>query len=380
MKHIITVGAGQTGVRVVTKLRESGFDGRITLFERNPHVPHQRSVTSAKCLDKDSDGANPGAVSDEFFADRKIDLRLSECVDSVDPLAKTIGAGSQKLNYDELVLATGARPLPLPIQSSNELEGIYTVKELSDIESFSARFVLGNHVTIVGGGLLGLEIAAIAAQRGLRVTLVEQAKRVAHNVVTAEISSYLRDLHVRHHVEIMEELSISQVIGKNRIIGTTLSNGITMSVNFMIVCLGSSPRTELAEIAGAKVDGGISIDPFGRTSVTDVWAAGDCTSFQYGGKRIRVERATLATDHAECVAENIAGGKRKIREIPEIVSTQYDACIQVLGNSESHDKVLRNEVGANTFSSWHYGNGKLLAVQAVNAEAEIHRARTLIET
>ena len=380
MRHIITVGAGQAGVRVATKLRESGFDGRITLFERNPHVPHQRTAAPEDWLDEDSEDTNSGAVAEEFFADRQIDLRLGECVDSVDPLAKTINAGSETLKYDELVLATGARPLQLPIQSSNELEGIYAIKELGDIRTFSARFVRGNHVTIVGGGLLGLEIAAIAAQRGLRVTLVEQAERIARNVVSAEISGYLRDLHTRHHVEIMEGLSISQLIGKNRIIGATLSNAITMSVNFMIVCLGSSPRTELAEIAGAQVDDGISIDPFGRTSVTNVWAAGECASFQYGGKSIRIERAKYAADQAECVAENIAGGNRRIKEIPEIVSSQYDACIQVLGNSESHDKVLSNEIDKNAFSSWHYGNGKLLAVQAVNAEAEIHRARTLIET
>lgn len=380
MKHIITVGAGQVGVRVVTKLRERGFDGRISLFERNPYVPRQSAVTPEECLSEDSDVANSGAIAEEFFADRQIDLRLGERVDSVDPLAKSIGAGPEKLDYDELVLATGARPLQLPIQPSNELEGIYVIKELDDIKDFSARFVRGNHMTIVGGGFLGLEVAAIATQKGLRVTLVEEAKRIAHNVVSAEVSSYLRGLHTRHHVEIMEDLSITQVIGKNRIIGTTLSNGITMSVNFMVVCLGSLPRTELAEMAGAQIDDGISIDAFGRTSVPGIWAAGDCTSFLCGEKRLRIERGTHTTDHAECVAENLTGGNRSIREIPELASSQYDACIQILGNNQSHDKVLRNEIDANTFSSWHYGNGKLLAVQAVNAEAEIDRARALIET
>ena len=232
---------------------------------------------------------------------------------------------------------------------------------------------------IVGGGYIGLEAAAVAASKGLKVTLVEMADRILQRVAAPETSDYFRDLHGGHGVEIVEGVGLDHLTGEGRVSGAVLTDGRALDVDFVIVGVGIAPATALAEMAGVTLENGIATDAQGRTSDAAIWAAGDCASFPYQGERIRLESVPNAIDQAEVVAENIMGAGKDYVAKPWFWSDQYDVKLQIAGLNTGYDSVVRRDSDGGSVSFWYYRGERLLAVDAMNAPRDYMIGKRLIE-
>lgn len=367
MDKVVVVGAGQAGASVVAKLRNAGFTGSITLIGEEAAPPYQRPPLSKKYLLGEMDQERLFLRPLNFYTENDITLRLSTRVDEIRPLDKVVAAGGEEFAYDALVLATGSAPRHLPAAIGGTLGGVHVVRSLTDVDAMAPEFAKGARVLIVGGGYIGLEAAAVAASKGLQVTLVEMADRILQRVAAPETSDYFRALHKEHGVDIREGIGLDHLLGADRVTGAKLSDGSQIDVDFVIVGVGITPDTSLAEAAGLDLDNGIKTDEQGRTSAADIWAAGDCASFPYRGGRIRLESVPNAIDQAECVAENILGAGKTYVPQPWFWSDQYDVKLQIAGLNSGYDRVITragDKPGAVSF--WYYAGDALLAVDAAN--------------
>lgn len=378
MKHVIVIGAGQAGSSCVVKLRNLGFDGKVTLIGEEPSPPYQRPPLSKAYLLGEMELERLFLRPEAFYAEQNIDMVLSTRVETVDTTAKTVTAGGDVMQYDDLVFATGSTPRRLPAAIGGDLGGVYTVRDLAGVDAMAPEFAEGRHVLIIGGGYIGLEAAAVAAKKGLKVTLVEMEDRILKRVAAEETSNYFRALHQSHGVTILEGVGLKALEGEGRVTTASLSNGETPAIDFAIVGIGIAPGAALAESAGVALDNGISTDRHGRTSVANVWAAGDCASFPYRGERIRLESVPNAIDQAEVIAENIMGADKEYVGKPWFWSDQFDVKLQIAGLNKGFDRVITRVAGDAT-SFWYYKGDELLAVDAANAPREYMIGKRLIE-
>ena len=378
MEHVIVIGAGQAGSSCVVKLRNLGFDGKITLIGGEDAPPYQRPPLSKAYLlgEMELDRLYLRPLS--LYKEQEIDLLLGTRVTAVDVAAKTVVTDSERLEYSDLVFTTGSVPRLLPAAIGGDLDGVYTVRDLADVDAMAPEFIEGNRVLIIGGGYIGLEAAAVASKKGLRVTLVEMEDRILKRVAAQETSDYFRDLHTSHGVNILEGVGLKSLNGENRVSTASLSNGETLDIDFAIVGIGIAPASDLAEAAGVTIENGISTDATGRTSAANVWAAGDCASFLYRGERIRLESVPHAIDQAELVAENIMGAEKEYVAKPWFWSDQFDVKLQIAGLNSGFDRVV-SRVSGDARSFWYYRGGELLAVDAANAPREYMVGKRLIE-
>lgn len=365
MSHIIVIGAGQAGSSLTAKLRKLGFDGKVTLIGEESAPPYQRPPLSKAYLLGDMERERLFLRPESFYADQDIELRLGARVEAIDAAAKTVTVGGEVLAYDQLALTTGSEPRRLPAAIGGDLDGIYTVRGLPDVDAMAPEFVEGRHVLIIGGGYIGLEAAAVAAKSGLKVTLVEMADRILQRVASTETSDFFRKLHGEHGVDIREGVGLARLLGEGRVTGAELSDGSTLDVDFVIAGVGITPATGLAELAGLELDNGIKTDAQGRTSDAAIFAAGDCASFPRAGGRIRLESVPNAIDQAELVADNMMGADKAY--VPQIWfwSDQYDVKLQIAGLNTGFDQVVVRDGGASR-SHWYYRDGQLIAVDAMN--------------
>tara|TARA_R110002124_G_scaffold72020_7_gene192738 strand:+ start:6243 stop:7442 length:1200 start_codon:yes stop_codon:yes gene_type:complete len=378
MSHVVVIGAGQAGSSAVVKLRNTGFDGDITLIGAETAPPYQRPPLSKKYLLGEMDLERLYLRPLDFYADMNITLRLGETVTGIDAGAKTIAIGNDILSYDNLIFTTGSDPRRLPASVGGDLNGVYVVRSLDDVDAMQPEFTADRHVLIIGGGYIGLEAAAVAAKLGLRVTLVEMADRILQRVASTETSDYFRALHTSHGVDIRESVGLSKLIGGTRVTAAELTDGSTLDVDFVIAGVGITPSTALAEQAGCTIENGIKTDAQGRTSVDGIWAAGDCASFPYKGGRIRLESVPNAIDQAELVATNIMGGENVYTAKPWFWSDQFDVKLQIAGLNTGYDNVV-SRITETTTSFWYYKGETLLAVDAMNDPRGYMIGKRLIE-
>ncbi|MEM6620297.1 MAG: FAD/NAD(P)-binding oxidoreductase [Pseudomonadota bacterium] len=381
MEKVVVVGGGQAGASCVAKLRELGFEGAITLLGREPAPPYQRPPLSKKYLlgEMELDRMYLRPVS--YYAEQRIELVLGDPVVEIDAPGQRVRHGSQWMDYDALVLATGSEPRRLPAAIGGDLGGVHVVRTLYDVDHMAPEFVPGRRALIVGGGYIGLEAAAVAAAKGLQVTLVEMAERILQRVASAETASFFRDLHTGHGVEIVEGVGLSALTaGKDgRVAGAVLSDGREIEIDFAIVGVGIDPDTALAEAAGCTIDNGIATDTQGRTSVPGIWAAGDCASFPYRDGRVRLESVPNAIDQAEVVAENILGAGKDYAAKPWFWSDQFDVKLQIAGLSTGYDRVVTRPGAKGGTSFWYFRGAELLAVDAANEPRAYMIGKRMIE-
>ena len=379
MRHIVVIGAGQAGSSCVVKLRNGGFDGKITLIGAEPQPPYQRPPLSKAYLMGDMALERLYLRPEAFYAEHQIDLRLGVQVQGIDSAAKTIDLGGEVLAYDDLVLTTGSVPHRLPAAIGGALEGVHVVRGLADVDAMAPRFVEGARVLIVGGGYIGLEAASVAAKLGLSVTLVEMAPRILQRVASPETSDFFRRLHVDYGVDLREGVGLERLTGEDAVMGAMLTDGTKLDVDFVIVGVGIAPATSLAETAAVGLDNGIAVDAQGRTDVPHIWAAGDCTSFPYRGGRIRLESVPNAIEQAEIVAENLMGAGKDYGAKPWFWSDQYDVKLQIAGLNTGYDRVVTRGAAPGPVSFWYYKGETLLAVDAANDPRGYMIGKRLIE-
>lgn len=379
MRHIVVIGAGQAGASCVARLRSKGFKGQITLFGEEPQPPYQRPPLSKGYLLGEMALERLYLRPESFYADQEITLCTGARVSAIDTAGQTVHLGDEVISYDELVLTTGSTPNRLPEAIGGTLEGVFTVRDLADVDAMAPRFAEGARVLIVGGGYIGLEAAAVAAKRGLEVTLIEMAPRILQRVAAPETSDYFRALHQDHGVTIREGIGLDHLTGEGHVSGAVLSDGSALEVDFVVVGVGIRPAVELAESAAIEIENGIRTDDRGRTSAPHVWAAGDCASFPYRGARIRLESVPHAIEQAECVADNILGADEEYVAKPWFWSDQYDVKLQIAGLNAGYDHVVTRAGEGRSASFWYYAGNELLAVDAMNDPRAYMVGKRLIE-
>ncbi|MDP7150429.1 MAG: FAD/NAD(P)-binding oxidoreductase [Paracoccaceae bacterium] len=378
MKDVVVIGAGQAGASLVAKLRNSGFTGGLTLIGEEPVPPYQRPPLSKAYLLGEMELERLYLRPESFYSDNDITLMTGAKVTGVDRVLKTVTVGEQTISYDELVLTTGSDPRRLPKAIGGALDGVYTVRTLKDVDDMAPEFRKDASVLIIGGGYIGLEAAAVAAKKGLNVTLVEMADRILQRVASPETSGFFRQLHRAHGVDLREGVGLDHLTGEGRVSGAKLTDGAELEVDFVIVGVGITPATSLAEMAGVELENGIKTNSKGQTSDPNIWAAGDCASFPFKGERIRLESVGNAIDQAELVADNIMGAEKDYTAKPWFWSDQYDCKLQIAGLNTGYDTVITRE-GDGSVSYWYYKENHLLALDAMNDPRAYMVGKRLIE-
>lgn len=378
MAGIVVIGGGQAGASLVARLRVKGYSGPITLIGAETVPPYQRPPLSKGYLLGDLTQDRLFLRPESFYTDHDITLWLGAPVDRIDPARREVALGDTVLPYDQLALTTGSRPRRLPAAIGGDLAGVYVLRGLSDVDAMAPECVPGRRVVIVGGGYIGLEAAAVAAKLGLDVTVVELAPRILQRVASPETSDYMRALHQGHGVRVLEGVGLDRLLGEGRVTGARLTDGQELAADFVIVGVGITPESALAESAGLTIDNGIATDAQGRTSDAHIWAAGDCASFPTPGGQMRLESVQNAIDQAELVADNMLGAGRSYAPVPWFWSDQYDLKLQIAGLNTGYDRVVaRDTEGAR--SHWYFRGESLLAVDAMNDPRAYMVGKRLLE-
>jgi 3-phenylpropionate/trans-cinnamate dioxygenase ferredoxin reductase subunit len=376
--RVVIVGAGQAGAALAAKLRTLGHSGEIVMLGDEPAPPYQRPPLSKGYLLGEMDDERLWLRAPDFWAEHGVELRLGRAVTDLDPIAKTVTVRGEVLEYDQLALTTGSSPRLLPAAIGGGLEGVFTVRTLADVDAMRAEFQPGRRVIIVGGGYIGLEAAAVASKLGLSVTVLEMAPRILQRVASPETSGYVRALHQAHGVTVLEATGLDRLEGTSRVTGAVLKDGRVLPTDFVIVGVGITPNTQLAEAAGLVIDNGIATDALGRTSDPSIWSAGDCASFPHGEGRLRLESVGNAIDMAEAVAENILGANQPYVAKPWFWSDQFDLKLQIAGLNTGYDRIVTRTEGGTSF--WYFQGDTLLAVDAMNDSRAYMVGKRLIES
>lgn len=324
--RVVVVGAGECGTRAAMALRERGFDGSITLLGREDVHAYERPPLSKASLAADeSELVHPWTPAQ--LAEAGISLRLGVEVTGIDRAARTVGTGDGPVPYDRLLLALGARPRRL------DLDPVLYLRTHEDAAALRDLVAPGRRMLVIGGGFIGLEIAAAARERGMEVVVVETADRVLSRIVPAVIAERVVALHTEHGVPIRTGTTVTSVQDEGSSIGASLSDGESLVVDSVVAGVGAEPVTEIATAAGLLVEDGIVVDEQLRTSDPRIWAAGDCATFPdvRSGQRVRVESWRNAHDQAVTVAASMTGGEEPHVAVPWFWSDQYDQMLQTAG-------------------------------------------------
>ncbi|WP_282091931.1 NAD(P)/FAD-dependent oxidoreductase [Epibacterium ulvae] len=377
---VVIVGAGQAGFSAASKLRSLGYQGSITMFGNEGQYPYQRPPLSKSYLLNEMPLERLYLRPASFYEEQSISMRMDVEVTKILPETQHVLTTSGEYLYTNLILATGATPRRLPRSLGGHLEGTYTIRNIGDIDTISPEFVAGRKLVIVGGGYIGLEVAAVARSLGLDVTLIEAEDRILKRVAAQETSAFFSSYHRSKGVDLRENTKIKGVVGKDRVSGIQLSDGSILAADFVVFGVGVSANTELAKSAGLKTDTGVATDAYGRCSKANIWAAGDCASLPFDGEQIRIESVGNAIDQAELVAQNIMGAGLEYNVKPWFWSDQYDVKLQICGLNTGFDRVESRVTSETSQSFWYYREGQLIAVDAINDPRAYMTAKRLIES
>jgi 3-phenylpropionate/trans-cinnamate dioxygenase ferredoxin reductase subunit len=377
--HIVIIGAGQAGVQAVSSLRAEGFSGRITLVGDEPFAPYQRPPLSKAYLLGDMVRERLFLKPDAFYGEAGVDMRLSTRAMKLDPGARLVTlADGAALSYDKLLLATGTRVRAITVPGA-DLPGVHYLRGIEDVDGLRPEMKEGARLAVIGGGYIGLEVAAVAAKRGLDVTVIETAPRVMARAVSPQMSAFYEVEHKAKGVKLLLNASAQAFEGSARVEGVVTNAG-RVACDFALVGIGVLPNEELAKDAGLACDNGIVVDEYTQTSDANIFAAGDCTNHPgFYGERYRLESVQNAIDQAKHVALAMLGRKKRYREAPWFWSDQYDLKLQMAGLAKPGDEiVLRGDPASRKFSVFHVRNGVVAAVEAVNSAPDYIVGRKLI--
>lgn len=384
---IVIIGAGQAGVQTAEALRSSGYEGSITMLGDEADGPYHRPPLSKAWLAGDMEAAQLVMRAPEMLARKHIELRTGVTVTGIDRAAqRVLLADGTSLAYSGLLLATGSTPRRLPLPGG-DAAGVLALRSKSDANAMAERMALciekNLPVVVIGGGFIGLEVAATARKKGLAVTVLEAAPRLLGRVLAPKLSDWYAELHRSHGVNLVFDARIAalNVGADGAVTGVQMADGTVHPAGLVVVGIGVNANDQLALAAGLECDRGIVVDGCGRTSDPAIVAAGDCTARRLpDGSLLRLESVQNATEQGKSAAAALLGQDRPFTATPWFWSDQYDKKLQMAGLSTGADQwAVRGDMAANSFSVYHFKDEQLLAVDSVNAAKEHLQARKLLD-
>jgi 3-phenylpropionate/trans-cinnamate dioxygenase ferredoxin reductase subunit len=367
----VVVGGGHAAGVLLTTLIQNQYRHQVVLVGEEHHPPYQRPPLSKNYLagevTRESLYLKPRSVYEE--AGQK--LRLGVRVEQIDRDSKTVRLSNQDtLKYDRLVLATGSHVRRLKAPGA-DLEGIHYLHDIADADALRDQLAPGKRLVIVGGGYIGLEVAASAIKKGVQVTVLEAAGRLMQRVTGPEMSAFFYEKHSGAGVDVRLNTAVTgfEAGDQDRVAGVTLADGGTVPADIVLVSIGIIPETALAEAAGLPCDDGVVVDEFARTGDPDILAIGDCTRHRnlFFEQPQRMESVANAVDQARTAAATLMGEDKPYDAAPWFWSNQYDVRLQMVGLSKYHDqRVVRGNPGDGSFAVFYMREGHLIAVDAVN--------------
>lgn len=384
---ILIVGACQAGVQIASSLRDFGYEGVITMIGAETHPPYQRPPLSKALLKGEAGVEDLFLRSEEFYREQRIELVLGERVTSLERgiggtgIART-DAG-RAVAFDRLALAVGSRARRLQVPGV-ESDGVLYLRDADDAFALKRRLVDARRIVVVGGGFIGLEVAASARTLGKEVAVVLPSERLLARAVGSVTGEFIRDEHVSRGVRIATGHAVTRVVAdeSGAVVGVITAAGEELGADLVIVGIGADPRVELGRQFGLVVEGGIQVDAHAVASDGHTVAAGDCTNMPnplvhgHGAERLRLESVNNATEQAKVAAASLLQAPTPYRTIPWFWSDQYDVKLQVAGIPDGHDDVvIRGEVSGRKFSVLYYLRGELMAVECINNPAEFTQLR-----
>ena len=378
---ILIVGAGQATGQLLISLKQKKYKGKIKVFADEKYYPYQRPPLSKKYLSDELSYERLFIKQRKFFDELDVEFNLSCRVEKISTNKKQIQTKEGQHNYERLVIATGTRPRRISIDLQ-ESKNIYYLRNIEDAEKIKHSIKKNQSIVIIGGGYIGLEVAATAIKFGCEVTVIEQQDRVMKRVVSKEVSNFFEDYHLSQGVRFIfndEINSIKRVNNKHEI---SLSTGKIIHADSILVGIGGIPNTEIAENTDIEINNGISIDSKCKTNINNIFSMGDCTNFwsELYGKKIRLESVQNAIDQAKVLADNIMNIDSRYDSVPWFWSDQYDLKLQIAGLSEGYDEtILRGDKKTKSFSCLYLKEGKIIAIDAINRPKDFIQSKVLIQ-
>jgi 3-phenylpropionate/trans-cinnamate dioxygenase ferredoxin reductase component len=380
---IVMIGGGLASAKAAESLREAGYDGRLTLIAEEAHRPYERPPLSKGVL---AGTVTPDTVyvhDAGFYAARDIDLLTGDAVSDIDRHAgKVTTRSGQALPFDRLLLATGARPRQLPLPERDP-DGVATLRTLDDARALARRLRESGHVTVVGAGWIGCEVAAAACELGAEVTMIDPSDTPLRRVLGARIGRVFADLHLDHGVELRLGVGVVDARGDERVEQLALSDGTTVDTDFVVVGIGAVPRTELAEHAGLTVHDGIVVDATLSSSDPRIFAAGDVARAWHPryGRHVRIEHWANALNQGEAAAANLLGAGQAYDRLPYFFSDQYDLGMEYVGHAtEQQPVVFRGTPATREFIAFWLADQRVTAAMHANVWGVVDDLKALIQS
>jgi len=381
--HIVIVGAGHAGGSAAAFLRQFGWKGRITLVGEEPFLPYQRPPLSKTWLKEEMDAASVALRPIGFYRTNNIELLTGVTATAIDCDRCTVALSTGKnLEYDELVLATGARPRVLAVPG-HDLGGVLELRGIADANRIRAALVAGSRLVVIGGGYIGLELAASARSIGASVAVIEREERLLARVASPILSSFFHEAHEARDVRILCNAKVAAIEGDaGHATSVRLGDGTRLSCDAVLVGVGAGPDDRLARESGMVCENGIVVDLAARTSDPHVHAIGDCTwrPLPLYDRRFRLESVPNALEQAKQAAADLCGRPQPAHEVPWFWSDQYDIRLQIAGLPfDAASATVRGDPAAGRFAVFHLALDRTLqAVEAVNAPIEFMAGKSMI--
>jgi 3-phenylpropionate/trans-cinnamate dioxygenase ferredoxin reductase subunit len=378
----VIVGTGQAGFQTAASLRTEGYQEKITLIGEEPYIPYQRPPLSKGFPMGQQDFESIELRPRNFYQDHQIDLVVGKRVTAIDRVQRHVAlASGERLPYEKLVLAAGARNRTLSLKGA-ELEGVLYLRSLDEAMVVKERLKGAQDIGVIGGGFIGLELAAVACSLGKSVTVLEALPRLMSRAVAPLISEFYRELHASKGVKVVCGVSVSEIAGSSgKVQGICLADGTIYPADLVFVGVGVMPNTELAHDAGLRISNGIAVNEYLQTDDEDIFAIGDCAEHpcEFAGARIRLESVQNAADQAQCAAATIAGRRNVYRALPWFWTDQFEIKLQMAGISNGHDCVVsRGNAESRKLSAFYFKEGRLIAIDSINRPLDHMMGRKLI--
>lgn len=378
----VIVGTGQAGFQTAASLRAEGYQEPITIIGEEPHIPYQRPPLSKGFPLGSQDLESIELRPRKFYEDHNIDLVMGKRVAAIEKIEQFAAlASGSRVPFSRLVLAAGARNRMLPVKGA-ELDGVLYLRSLDEALVLKERLKGAREIVVIGGGFVGLELAAVACTLGKSVTVLEALPRLMSRVVAPIISEFYQELHSSRGVKVLCGATVSEIAGSGGAVReVVLSDGRRYPADLVLVGIGVVPNVELARDAGLRISNGITVDENLRTDDKDIFAIGDCAEHPcvFAGVRIRLESVQNAADQAQCVAATIAGRRNRYRALPWFWTDQFDIKLQMAGISQGHDRIAtRGNLESRKLSVFYFRENRLLAVDSINRPLDHMIGRKLL--